>query len=118
MVKLLLDENFNNDVLHGVLRHNPELDYLRVQDIPELYSKDDPTLLAWAAEHNRVLLTHDVRTMTHFAYERVRAGLPMAGVFEVSRHASLGQLIDDILIIVGGSHEDEWHNQVHFLPFR
>lgn len=31
-------------------------------------------MLAWAAEQQRILLTHDVATITVFAYERVRAG--------------------------------------------
>jgi hypothetical protein len=32
-----------------------------------------------------VLLTHDVRTITKYAYERIDAGLPMPGVFEIKR---------------------------------
>lgn len=118
MVRLLLDENFDNDVLRGVLRHKPDLDYLRVQDIPELYGADDPTILEWAAQEHRVLFTHDVRTMTRFAYDRIRAGLPMAGVFEVSRRAPLGEMIDALLLVVDASSQEEWQGKVNFLPFR
>lgn len=73
MLRFLADENFNNDVLRGVLRRNPELDVVRVQDVG-LMGVDDPTILEWAANEERVLLTHDVETMTHYAYERVAAG--------------------------------------------
>ena len=55
-------------------------------------------MLEWAAGENRVLLTHDVATMTHHAYERVQAGLPMPGVFEVGRRVAIGEAIDDILL--------------------
>jgi predicted nuclease of predicted toxin-antitoxin system len=34
-----------------------------------LSEADDPTVLEWAAQHNRVVLTHDIATMTNFAYE-------------------------------------------------
>lgn len=39
-----------------------------------LSGADDPTVLAWAAVEGRVLLTHDLATMTDFAYERVAEG--------------------------------------------
>jgi hypothetical protein len=114
----LLDENFDNDVLRGLLRIQPDLDIIRVQDIPEIAGADDPTVLAWAAENNRILFTHDAETMTHYAYERVRAGLPMPGVFEVRQTAALGQIIEDMLTIILLSTDDEWEAQVRYLPLR
>jgi len=39
-------------------------------------AKDVP-LLEWAAHENRVLLTHDVRTITRHAFAWVEAGLRM-----------------------------------------
>jgi len=60
------------------------LDIVRVQDA-ELSGADDPTLLQWAADEGRIVLTHDVSTMTKYAYERVEAGQPMPGVFEVAK---------------------------------
>jgi hypothetical protein len=83
-----------------------------------LSGADDPTVLEWAARENRVFLTHDVTTITHFAYERVRAGEPMPGVFEVSRDLLIGQVIEDILLLVECSLEGEWEGQVRYLPIR
>ena len=117
MLKLLLDENFNNDVLRGLLRLKPDADVVRVQDVG-LMGADDPTILEYAAREGRVLLTHDVETMTHFAYERVRAGLPMPGVFEVKRKLSLGLVIENVLILIACSVEGEWEGQVRYLPLR
>jgi hypothetical protein len=79
---------------------------------------DDPAVLEWAAREGRVLLTHDVATMTRYAYERVRAGKPMPGVFEVGRTAPIGLAIEEILLIVRYSLEDEWEGQVRYLPLR
>lgn len=70
MIKFLADENFDNDVIRGLLRKEASMDILRVQDVG-LYGANDEMVLAWAAENERVLLTHDVRTITGFAYERV-----------------------------------------------
>ena len=38
-------------------------------------------LMEWAATEQRVLLTHDVTTMTKYAYERTRLRRPRPGVF-------------------------------------
>lgn len=54
--------------------------------------------------------------MTHFAYERVRAALPMPGLFEVSREIPLGRVIEDMLLIAECSIEGEWEGQVRYLP--
>lgn len=65
-MRFLADENFNNQIIRGILRQNPEIDIVRVQDVG-LSEADDPTVLEWAARQGRVVLTHDVTTMTNFA---------------------------------------------------
>ncbi|MEG3835134.1 MULTISPECIES: DUF5615 family PIN-like protein [unclassified Microcoleus] len=117
MLRLLADENFNNQIVRGILRRNPDVDIVRVQDMG-LIEADDPTVLEWAAQQGRVVLTHDVATMTNFAYERMQAGLAMPGLFEVSRRVSVGLAIEEILLIAECSLEGEWEGQVRFLPLR
>jgi len=56
--------------------------------------------------------------MTHFAYERVRAGKPMPGVFEVNRTAPMRTIIEDLLILFGASQSGEWEGQVNYIPFQ
>src|SRR5690349_9083389 len=98
MLALLADENFHGAIVRGLLRKRPELDIVRVQDVG-LSGADDLDVLEWAAQNGRILLTHDVATITKFAYERVKAGLPMPGVFEVSRSIAHGQAIEEILMV-------------------
>ena len=86
-----------------------------MQDVG-LSAADDPTVLEWAAQEGRVLLTHDVSTITKYAYERVRAGQTMPGVFEVGRNVPIGRAIDDILLVAEYSLDDEWEGQVRYLP--
>jgi hypothetical protein len=94
----LADENFNNDILRALFRRDPTMDIVRVQDVG-LSGVDDPALLAWAAEAKRVLLTHDVSTITAYAYDRVRSGQRMPGVFEVSRDVPIRVAVEDILLL-------------------
>jgi hypothetical protein len=63
MLRLLADENLDHDLVRGVLRRRSHLDLVRVQDVG-LSETDDPDILAWAAREQRVVLTHDVNTMS------------------------------------------------------
>jgi hypothetical protein len=117
LLRLAADENFNNDIVRGLLRRKPDLDIVRVQDVG-LSGADDASILEWAAQEDRVLLTHDVTTLTRFTYDRVRVGLPMPGVFEISRAVPMGLAIEDILLLTECSVEGEWEGQVRYLPLR
>ncbi len=116
MIALLADENFNGRILNGMIRENLALDVLRVQDIPELYMQPDPEVLAWAAQQNRILLSHDADTMPTYAYDRIAAGLPMPGVFLVHADMPIGQAIEQLLTAIGASIPNEWENRVEFFP--
>jgi predicted nuclease of predicted toxin-antitoxin system len=117
MLKVAADENFNNHILRGLLDLEPDLDAVRVQDT-QLAGADDPVMLEWAAQEGRIVLTHDANTVTDFAYERVRQGLPMPGVFQVDTTAPLGPVIEDLHLLVAASYEGEWENQVRYVPLK
>jgi predicted nuclease of predicted toxin-antitoxin system len=69
MLRLLADENFDHDLVRGVMRRRAGLDLTRAQSVG-LSETDDPGILAWAAREQRIVLTHDVNTMTGFAIDR------------------------------------------------
>jgi predicted nuclease of predicted toxin-antitoxin system len=114
MLRLLSDENFNDEIIRGLVRAQPDLNLVRVQDFG-LLGADDPRILTWAAENSRVLVTHDRATIPVFAYDRIRAGEPMPGVFVVDDRAAVGQTIEDILLFALCSEEGEWEGQVLYL---
>jgi hypothetical protein len=117
MLHFLADENFDNRFLWALARKDSDIDVIQVQDT-EIYQADDPTVLEWAAQHGRVLLTHDFQTMIGFAVERVQAGKPMPGVFEIDRHAAIGEVIEDILIASIATQEGELEGLVTYIPLR
>jgi predicted nuclease of predicted toxin-antitoxin system len=117
MLRLLADENFNHDLIRGVLRVIPSLDLVRVQDVG-LGSCEDMAVLDWAARERRLVMTHDVNTMPAFAFERLRRNQSMPGVFVVSQQAALRSVIDDILLLAECSDTGEWDGQVIYLPLQ
>lgn len=115
MLFLVADENFNNTIVRGLLRVKPDLDIVRVQDAG-LFSASDPTVLEWAAKEDRILLTHDVATITKYAYERIRAGKYMPGVIEVNRKVSIGLAVEEILFVAETCNHGELEGQIIYLP--
>jgi len=77
---------------------------------------DDPQVLEWAAQHNRVLLTHDFKTMAGFAYERVSSGRRMPGVVEVCITATNAIAINDFVVLNRCSLKGELEGRVVFIP--
>jgi hypothetical protein len=115
MLRLLADENLDGNIIRGLMRRLTDVDLVRVQDVG-LSGADDPAVLEWAAGEGRVVVTHDVATMTRFAYERVGAGLSMPGVIEIVHSASIGQAIDELLFVVEYHDPGDMEGQVLYLP--
>lgn len=111
----LADENFNGKIVRGVIRRRPDVIIERVQDVG-LLGADDPTVLEWSARRGRILLTHDVKTIGPYAYERVAASLPMPGVFEMKSWVAVAVAVEDIILIATCSDASEWVDQVRFIP--
>ena len=118
MLRLASDADVHGDIIRGLRRRLPQIDLVRAQDaLPE--GTPDPAVLAWAAAENRVLLTNDRNTMVGFAYQRVAAGEVVPGVVVTTNEQSIGEAIDDILLIAECLPEEEIRDQVVvFLPLR
>jgi len=115
MLPLLIDENFDQRILRGLRLRIPHLDYLVVQDT-ELQGVKDRPLLAWAAEHQRILVTHDVNTVPKYAYERVSAGEPMVGVIVVPEDLAIGITIEELTLLIEWCAAEDLENQVKYIP--
>jgi len=116
VIKIAVDENFDHHILRALLRRVPELDFRTVQG-QSMTGAEDPEVLAWAAAEERVLLTHDVRTVTAFAYERVTRGQAMPGVIEIPSLATANEVIEDLILVVTCSTPDDCRDQVLYLPW-
>ena len=96
MLKLLADENINPDLLTQLRRHLPDIDAVDVRETG-LTQTPDPVILQWAADNDRVVVSHDKGTMRKFAEDRVRAGLSMPGLIIVHQQSPIGTVIRSII---------------------
>jgi len=117
MIRFAADEDFNNDVLRALRRNLPSVDVVGVRDAGHS-GRPDPEILAWAAVEMRVLLTHDVTTMTRHARDRVARGEVMPGVIAVHQRLPIGEVLNDLGLVATCSVPSDWVDRVHFLPLR
>ena len=114
-LRFLADENFNADIVRGLLLQQPNVDIVSVQHVG-IAGYDDPEVLEWAAQNNRILLTHDRATMPDFAYERLTAGQAMPGLFVLNDRFPVGQAIQELLLMAECSEQAEWIGKAVHVP--
>lgn len=115
LIRFVADEDFNNRIIRGLLRRKSELDIVRIQDT-SLSGADDQSILEWASQEGRILMTHDISTMTRHAFKRTERGKSFAGVIEIPQSLAIGAAIKDILIIAECCSAEEFENQILYLP--
>jgi predicted nuclease of predicted toxin-antitoxin system len=115
VLRLLTDENFNGNIVRGLFLRRPELDLLRIQDLP-IMGAGDPEILEWAATDDRIVLTHDRATMPDFANARVAANQQMPGLFVISNRMGVQQAIEELLIVDACSVMEDWEGIVQYFP--
>ncbi len=97
------------------MRRKSDLDIVRIQDT-SMSGEDDQSILEWASREGRVLLTHDISTVTRYAFERIDHAKSFAGIIEVPQSLAIGAAIEDILIIIECCSTEEFENQILYLP--
>jgi hypothetical protein len=114
-MRLLFDENFNHRIVRGLRLELPNLEFEIAQNCG-LKGKADPQVLDWASENDFVLVTHDLKTIPKFAYQRVAEEKTLVGVIAVPDDLPIGQAIDELAITIQCSLPNELENRVLHLP--
>jgi hypothetical protein len=117
MIRFIADEDFNGRIVRGLLLRNKSLDLIRVQDVG-LSGASDEKLLEWATDNNRIVPTHDNRTMPRYVADRLNGGLSVLGVLIVDDLAPIGLCIEEILMIDECSTTEEWQNVILYVPMK
>ena len=115
MLRLLIDENVNHRVMRGLKLRLPHVDYVLVKQIG-MSGFPDMELRRWAAIENRIIVTHDIKTMIPDAKYLLRIGEPMAGVIFVPEQMSIGRAISELEMVVECQSQTELKARIEYLP--
>ena len=113
--RFLADHDVDEQIVTGVLRREPALDFVRARDVG-MSEHPDAEVLAYAADNGFIVVSHDVNTMPSAAYERMSADQQMSGLLMVKQSDPVGAIIACLILIWSASEADEWENHVCFLP--
>jgi len=116
-IRYLLDENV--DVLYHahLLRREPTLVVWRV-GVPGAPPKGtpDPDILLWCEQNAFILVTNNRHSMPAHLREHLAQGCHAPGIFVLGANMSIGETIEELLLIWGASAEPEYHDRISFLP--
>jgi len=108
------DADFDQDIVRGILRRQPEIDF-QTATAARLEGLSDFEVLALAASQGRILVTHDRKTMPWYFAELMTHNIS-PGVLIVSHKLSLKNAIDSLVLIWAASDESEWVNCIASIP--
>lgn len=116
-IRYLLDENVNPVIRTELLKREPKLVVWKVGD-PGAPSKGatDLEILRWCEQNSFILVTYNRKTVPGYLKEYIDNGGHVPGIFELNPDMSIGETVDELLLIWGASDVDEFRDLIIYLP--
>ena len=108
------DADLNEDIVTGVLRRAPEIDFQTATEAG-LQGVKDENVLEIASLEERILVSHDRKTMPKYFAEFISQN-QSAGVIIVSKKLEISLVIEQLILIWAASEAEEYVNSIRQLP--
>lgn len=113
-IKFQADADLNQNIVAGVLRREAAIDFQTALAM-DLEGVPDEKVLEIIAKEQRILVSHDRRTMPlHFADFITKH--TSYGVLIVPQVLLVAEAIDSIILIWSASDVEEWIERIFYLP--
>lgn len=112
-IRFQADADLNFDIVKAVRQQEPAVDFVSAAGLRRI---SDPEILERAAAANRVLVSHDRRTMLKHFRNRSTAGMASPGLLIVSQAAAIGPVVESIIILWSVSDPAELRDQAFHVP--
>ena len=114
MISFQADADLNQIIVTASLRREPAVDF-QSSTAASLKGLSDQEVLALARQQERILVTHDRKTMpTQFA--NFINTSQSAGVLIVSKKLPIDVIVEELLLIWEASSPEEWINRIAKIP--
>jgi hypothetical protein len=115
--RYLVDENTTPALADQLRRRQPSMDVLTIGDgIAPPKGTLDPEILLWLEEHDYSLITRNRKSMPGHLQDHLTQGHHIPGIFTLRPRASLGEVLDDLLLIWEVAEPDEYQDQIVHIP--
>lgn len=116
-IRYLLDENLDVVYHTELLRHEPTPVVWQVGTFgapPK--GTTDAGILVWCERNGFIWVTNNRRSMPVHLREHLEQGRHAPGILVLNAGMSIGETIEELLIIWGASEEQEYHDNIWYLP--
>ncbi len=119
MRRYLIDENISPKYSTQLLYHEPSLTVMAIgDDGAPARSTPDPEILKWCEQHYFILVTNDPNSIPKHLTDHWAAGHHVPGVFMINPNVSMGTILRELIRMAGTSEEDQFVDQIVFVPFQ
>ena len=119
MRRYLIDENISGVYRTQLLHHEPSLTVLMIGDEgAPARGTSDPEILHWCEQNHFNLITNNRKSMPQHLVDHLAAGHHVSGIFTINLKVSMGLIIEQLILIAGASHEDEFRDQIVYIPLK
>jgi len=117
LICLLLDEHVDPRLRKQLLQREPNIVIWRIGDpLAPPRGALDPEILEWCAHNRFLLVTNNRASMPRHVADHLAKGGEFPGILVIGPRMSLGEILEELLIIWQASTPDEYRNQIRYLP--
>lgn len=116
-IRYLLDENLHPLYKKQLLLKKPNLVVYAVGD-PGTPPKEtlDPEILLWCVENNFILITNNRKSMPVHLADHLAEGHHIPGIITLNAEMSIGDTINELVLIAEAGLEDDYYDRIGYLP--
>ena len=113
----LMDENVDPTYTRQLRRLKPNLFVLVVGELTAPPRGTlDPEILRWCEEHDFILVTNNRKSMPVHLSDHIAQGRHIPGILILNGKLSVGENLEELILIADASFEDEYQDRIDFLP--
>lgn len=76
----------------------------------------DPDILVWCEENEFLLVTNNRKSMPRHLKDHLALGRHIPGILVINVGMTMGQIIDELMLIAGASDVNEYRDLILYLP--
>jgi len=116
-IKYLMDENLDPIYQIQLRCKEPDIVVWAVGD-PNTPPKGtlDPEILLWCEKYDFILVTNNRRSMPVHLIDHLAQGHHISGIFQLNPNMSVGETLDELVLVALVSVEGEYRDRISYLP--
>ena len=116
-IRYLLDENVNPILRGALISRDSDLTVWQVGMLgAPKFGTTDAEILVWCEENQFILLTHNRKSMPVHLQEHLAQNHHANGIFILNENMSVGETVDELLLIDSASELEEYLDLILYLP--